>query len=165
MQNEANSLKDQWRNVIEEARMLLPGLQALFGFQTVAVFNQRFNELAALERNSHLAALSLVVVSIAMLMTPAAYHRIVEPHQVSEKALDVASVLICLSLLPLAMALALDFFVVLSLATHATAPSMAGGAVTLLLLMGLWFAFPLRERRRRFGPRRAHAQAPSGQGR
>ena len=26
----------------EEARMILPGIQALFGFQLIAVFNQRF---------------------------------------------------------------------------------------------------------------------------
>ncbi len=33
---------------IEEARMVLPGIQALFGFQLIAAFNQRFSELKAL---------------------------------------------------------------------------------------------------------------------
>ena len=27
---------------IEEARMVVPGLQALFGFQLIAIFNRRF---------------------------------------------------------------------------------------------------------------------------
>jgi hypothetical protein len=126
----------------------MPGVQALFGFQTVAVFNQRFNELSILERNSHLAALTLVVISVALLMTPAAYHRIVEPHQVSEKTLSVASLLICLSLLPLAIAIALDFFVVLSLATGQRPYSIAAGGLALMSLTALWFAFPFRERAR-----------------
>ncbi|WP_070266808.1 MULTISPECIES: DUF6328 family protein [unclassified Duganella] len=151
MLTESNSLKDQFRNVVEEARMLLPGVQALLGFQTIAVFNQRFTELAPLERNSHMVALTLVVVSVSLLMTPAAYHRIVEPHHVSEKTLAVTTLLICLSLLPLASALSLDFFVVLSLATHERALSLGVGASAFFLLIALWFAFPLRERRKRFG--------------
>ena len=30
---------------LEDARMILPGIQALFGFQLVAVFNERFAEI------------------------------------------------------------------------------------------------------------------------
>jgi Family of unknown function (DUF6328) len=41
------------REAIEEARMVLPGIQALFGFQLMAVFNQRFNELTAGEQLIH----------------------------------------------------------------------------------------------------------------
>ena len=29
-------------HLLDECRMILPGLQALFGFQLIAVFNQRF---------------------------------------------------------------------------------------------------------------------------
>ena len=36
---EQESLKDEIANLIEEARMVLPGIQALFGFQLIAVFN------------------------------------------------------------------------------------------------------------------------------
>lgn len=155
MTSEFYSLKDQFSNVIEEARMLLPGLQALFGFQTIAVFNQRFTELALIERNSHLVALTLVVISVALLMTPAAYHRIVEPHQISEKTLTVSSLLICLALLPLGIALALDFFVVMSLATNERALSVSIGCLAAVLLTVLWFAFPFRERNERLQRRSA----------
>jgi hypothetical protein len=31
--------------VVDEARMLLPGIQALFGFQLIAVFNQTFSQI------------------------------------------------------------------------------------------------------------------------
>jgi hypothetical protein len=147
--HETISLTDQLRNLIDEARMLLPGLQALFGFQTIAVFNQRFADLAAAERCGHLVALSLVVLSIALLMTPAAYHRIVEPQQVSAHMLRVASWLVCVSLLPLALALALDMYVVMALATGATGWSIGCGAGTLALLAALWFVFPFQQRRRR----------------
>lgn len=163
MAPELNSLKDQFRNVVEEARMLLPGVQALFGFQTIAVFNQRFTKLALLERNSHLVALTLVVIAVALLITPAAYHRIVEPHQVSEKTLAVSSFLICLALLPLGIALALDFFVVLSVATNERAFSVSMGCLALLLLTALWVALPFHEQHERSGPQTATDSQCEGQ--
>ena len=43
---EVESLKEQARSTREEARMVLPGIQALFGFQLIAVFNRPFFELA-----------------------------------------------------------------------------------------------------------------------
>jgi hypothetical protein len=147
MKQEANSLKDQLQNVIEEARMVLPGVQALFGFQTIAVFNQRFGELSLSCRNIHLAALALVVLAIALLMAPAAYHRIVEPHRVSQRTLNISSLLICVSLLPLALALAMDLFVVFVLGTDEPIASAAAALVAFTLLMGLWFVFPFQQRR------------------
>lgn len=38
-------LGDTVRNILEEARMILPGVQTLFGFQLIVVFNQRFEDL------------------------------------------------------------------------------------------------------------------------
>jgi hypothetical protein len=35
----AATLEEETRTIIEEARMVLPGIQALFGFQLIAVFN------------------------------------------------------------------------------------------------------------------------------
>jgi len=50
MDDEASQQKKndhEMRNIIEEARVILPGLQAVFGFQTIAVFNERFEDLPA----------------------------------------------------------------------------------------------------------------------
>ena len=66
------------REAIEEARMVLPGMQALFGFQLIAVFNERFKELTENERFIHFNATVLVTIAIALIMTPAAYHRLAE---------------------------------------------------------------------------------------
>jgi hypothetical protein len=37
------SLEEETRTVIEEARMVLPGIQAVFEFQLIAVFNNGFH--------------------------------------------------------------------------------------------------------------------------
>jgi len=44
------SLEEETRTVIEEARMVLPGIQAFFGFQLIAVFNNRFQEFTHTEQ-------------------------------------------------------------------------------------------------------------------
>src|SRR5947209_17355247 len=99
---EPASLKDQARNVLEEARMVLPGIQALFGFQLVAVFNQRFEQIPFSHQVAHLAAATLVAVSAGLVMTPAAYHRAVEPQRVSDRFVLVSTRLLLLSMLLLA---------------------------------------------------------------
>jgi hypothetical protein len=147
-QVEAESLKEQMGRVIEEARMVLPGVQALFGFQTIAVFNEPFKQLPMLVQDCHVAALGLVVIAIALVMMPAAYHRQAEPFQVSRRAIALASRCICSALAPLAAAIALDVFVVVHMVTGRAALSAGSGAAAFLLLISVWFAYPQLMRRK-----------------
>jgi len=144
---ENNSLKDQMRNVQEEARMILPGIQALFGFQMIAVFNQRFDELDPVSRYCHLAALFLVVVAIGLVMAPAAWHRLISPERVDEDLVRLSSNLICGALWPLAAAIAMDVGVVIRLAADNPYEGLAGASLTLLILVLLWFCAPLVRRK------------------
>ena len=75
------------KNLLEEVRTVLPGVQALFGFQLVAVFNQRFTDLTSMEQGLHLTALCLVALAAGLLMTPAALHRQTSPEEVSAVAI------------------------------------------------------------------------------
>ena len=148
MSPEKNSLKEQLRNILEEARTILPGIQALFGFQTVAVFNQRFDALSTVSKYSHVLALALIIVSIALVMAPAAWHRLVEPHQASEFIVAVSSRFLCVALFPLALGIALDTFVVLELVgLNGQLANALASALVLAGLLLVWFVLPLRHRR------------------
>jgi hypothetical protein len=146
---EKETLKEQMSRIVEEARMMLPGIQALFGFQTIAVFNDRFERLPIIAQDCHAAALGLVVIAIALVMLPAAYHRLAEPGQVSLHAIKISARAICYALAPLAAGLALDIALVLFMVTESGPASAAGGVAAFVLLIGLWFAFPLHARSRR----------------
>src|SRR5947207_12493010 len=62
--------------LLQECRTVLPGIQALFGFQLIAVFNSGFAQTLSIgEQRLHLVALFVVAVAAAIIMTPAAYHR------------------------------------------------------------------------------------------
>src|SRR5215831_350884 len=109
---EFESLGHEAGHAIGEARMVLPGIKALFGFQLIAVFNQRFTDLSSEQQKVHLAALVLTGISIALIMAPAAYHRQVERDRISAYFLSLTSTLLTLAMLPLAFAIALDTFIV-----------------------------------------------------
>src|SRR5258706_7870662 len=90
--NEPLSLHDATNLLLEECRTILPGIQALFGFQLIAIFNVSFDEkLGNLEQMLHLAAIVLVILAVALIMTPAAYHRQTTPMNVNTAFIKLAS--------------------------------------------------------------------------
>src|SRR5581483_1908798 len=101
--------------LLEECRMVLPGLQALFGFQLVAVFNSRFSEaLSHSEQKLHLLAVALSAVSIAFIMTPAALHRQKGPRKVTSTFIRLSTRLLLISMFPLASSICVDLYIVAS---------------------------------------------------
>lgn len=134
----------EMRHIIEEARVILPGLQAVFGFQTIAVFNERFKDLETYAQTCHLAGLGLMVIAMAMLMTPAIYYRAQHGHATS-LMVKVSRRMIRGALMPLACGMSLDMLTVISLATNKLAPSIAASVLTFLLLLSLWYLLPRRD--------------------
>ena len=137
------SIKDALQQTLEEARMVMPGVQALFGFQLIAVFNERFARvLSEREQSMHLAAIVLVTIAIALVMTPAAYHRQVEPRRATDAFVVLASRLVSSAMLPLAAGLAIDVHLIAHVITGRAALAASIGVVVFALFVALWFAFP-----------------------
>jgi hypothetical protein len=134
-------------HLLEECRMVLPGVQALFGFQLVAVFNQRFGQLPFSDQVLHLAAVALVAISAALVMTPAAFHREVEPHSVSERMLAISTWLLLASMGCLALGIAADFFIIAFLIFEDRVLPAAVAVLLFTALVLLWFVFPFWHRR------------------
>ena len=127
--------------MLEECRIVLPGIQVLFGFQLIAVFSDRFARvLSPAEQRLHLLAIALVAVAIALIMAPAAYHRQTEPERVSERFVRVSSRLLLASMPPLALAVCLDFHLVARIIVGAAAAWLA--SALLLVFVLLWFVLP-----------------------
>lgn len=142
-----DNIDEVMRKIIEEARVILPGVQALFGFQTIAVFNDRFVELPSYAKTCHLIGLGMVVVTIAMVMTPAVYYRACGGNATASM-MGVATSLIRAALWPLSLGLSLDMFTVIYVATTSVRVSIAAAIGTFVLLAGFWFTLPARGRQR-----------------
>jgi hypothetical protein len=134
------------QNAIEEARMVLPGIQALFGFQLIAVFNQRFSQIPAGQQLLHYCALLLVGAAIGLIMAPAAYHRIAEQHSVSRFFIQLASFMIAVSMLPLLTALCFEIYILGHLVLDNDQASFWIAVAMAAFLAALWYVMPFTAR-------------------
>ncbi len=62
--------------LLQELRVILPGVQVLFAFLLVVPFNQRFAEVTAFQRDLYLATLLCAAAASACLIAPSIQHRI-----------------------------------------------------------------------------------------
>jgi hypothetical protein len=147
-QEEQVKLSEAASFLLEECRMVLPGIQAIFGFQLVAVFNQRFPDLEEYEQALHFIAMTLNAVAIAMVMCPAAYHRMRMPFRVTRQFIRNSSRLLMGSMIPLGLGLAADYYIIARLVFEDTPHGwLALAAIVLFGVLSLfWFVFP-RSRR------------------
>jgi hypothetical protein len=136
-------LEEAVKYALDEARMILPGIQALFGFQLVAVFNERFAEIfGTWGQWLHLAALVLVALACALAMTPAAFHRQNDHGKVSRELLDISSIFIGAAMVPLMAAISIDVGLVTYVVSESAPVSVALGVVCAIVFAGLWIVFP-----------------------
>ena len=123
--------------------MVLPGIQALFGFQLIAVFNQSFSsKLSSTGQRVHLLALGLVAIAVGLVMTPAAIHRHIGPLRVTQKFVEVSTRLLWWSMLPLLFGICLDFFLIAFLILNSLALAIVLSVCLLIFFIYLWFIFP-----------------------
>ncbi len=142
-QAEELKLGDAVTALLEECRMILPGIQALFGFQLVAVYNGSFSQkLTPMEQQVHLLALALVALSGAIVMAPAAYHRQTEPRHASEGFILLAGRLLLAAMVPLALGIGLDFYLIARVILQDTVTSLVLAVLLVLFFGGMWFVLP-----------------------
>ena len=142
-------LETRIEQVLIEARMVLPGVQALLGFQLASMLVEGFDKLPPTSKYVHLASLGCIALAAILLMTPPAYHRIVEEGEDSEHFFRLASRLVLVAMVPLALGIAGDFYVVAAKVTASPPLALAMAAVALAVFNGLWFGFTLYRRRQR----------------
>lgn len=137
------SLNDAATHVLEECRTVVPGMQALFGFQLIAVFSVAFGQqLSRAERLLHLAAIVLVTIAIVLVMAPAALHRQAEPMAVSRRFITISSRLLMASMVPLAVGICVDVYIVARIIVGA--PPIAGALAGALFIVFVifWLLLP-----------------------
>lgn len=136
------SLDKRVEHIEEEARMILPGIQALFGFQLIAVFNQRFTDLSHTAQLTHFVALLCSAFAVLLVLTPAAYHRQAEPSSISERLCRIGTKCLTLAFAPLSVAIAGDIGVIGELLEFSPMLSVGIAVAVFLALVGAWFVFP-----------------------
>ena len=95
-------LATQVEQLLTEARLIIPGAQALLGFQLTVTLMRTFEQLPVQAKLVHAAALVCVAVAVILLMAPASLHRIGFAGQDDPAFVTIASGLVIAAPAPLA---------------------------------------------------------------
>jgi len=125
---------------------VLPGAQALLGFQFLVFLTEEFEKLPGPLKLVHLGSLACVTLSTILLMAPASYHRIVELGEDTAHMHTVASVLVLAATIPLGLGVAGDFLVAIYEVRGDGGAALVWSAVLLAVTYLLWFGVPLAVR-------------------
>jgi hypothetical protein len=142
-ETETLSLAEATTHLLEECRMVLPGVQALFGFQLIAVFNMGFSEkLSHGEQIVHLIALALVAIAGALIMSPASYHRQTSPRSVSAHFIQLGGRLLVTAMVPLMLGIGLDFYLIARVVLGSSGVAAAATSGLVFFFVSCWFGLP-----------------------
>jgi hypothetical protein len=147
MQQEKTPLQTKIEQMLTEARVILPGAQALLGFQFIVMMTRAFDQLPPAAKVVHLVALASLTLAIILLICPAAIHRIAFGGADDPRLHSAGSLLITIALLPLAVGISCDLWVALIILFGEVLVALAGAVAAFALLGVLWFLLPLYLRR------------------
>jgi uncharacterized protein DUF6328 len=147
MQDQEQSLEVRIEQALTELRVVLPGAQALFGFQFAAVLTESFARLPVALKGVHQASLGVVAAAVVMLIAPAAYHRIAAAGNAEEGVLRYAVRLMLSAEGLLALGLVGDAYVTMRMIFETEIVAACVAVVALMAFATLLYAVPLIARR------------------
>jgi hypothetical protein len=148
MQDKEQSLEVRIEQALTELRVVLPGAQALFGFQFAAVLTESFAHLPAALKDVHLGSLSVVAAAVIMLIAPAAYHRIAAAGNAEEGVLRYAVRLMLPAQGLLALGLVGDAYITMRMIFEPPIVAISVAIIALMMFATLLYAVPLVARGR-----------------
>src|SRR5207249_3373446 len=99
------------------------------------------------EQHLHLLAIGLVALAVAIIMTPAAYHRQTGSHEITARFIRLSTRLLLWSMLPLATAICVDFYLIARVTLGGALTPVFAGAL-FAVFISLWFGLPRISARR-----------------
>ncbi|UOZ06900.1 DUF6328 family protein [Amycolatopsis sp. WQ 127309] len=143
--NYQQRLHRNYAELLQEVRVAQTGIQLLLGFLFAMAFTNRFDTIDSLQRSLYVTSLVLCAAASALMIAPAAFHRVVFRRRLRPTLVKVSNrfVLAGLTLLMAALssALLLTLDVVLG---FSRAFWITIGVTTWFCL--LWYVFPLYSR-------------------
>jgi high-affinity Fe2+/Pb2+ permease len=147
-ESKAERLDRELLELLNELRVLLPGVQVLFAFLLTAPFSQRFAQLAPALQEAYFGAVLFAAAATLFLVAPSVHHRVQWRDRDKERLLKTANVLTIIGTICLAVAIVLALWVV-SRVLHSSGPAFLVAAGALVAFAWIWFVLPLFRHLRR----------------
>ncbi|MFC0112791.1 DUF6328 family protein [Kibdelosporangium aridum] len=138
-------LDRNYGEILQELRVAQTGVQLLLAFLLTVAFTPRFASFTDFQRDIYVASLVLGAAANALLIAPAAFHRVVFRQRLKEQLVRYSNrfALCGLGLLMLALTSALLLILTVVLGMHAGS-WLAGGALAWFVFF--WYVLPLWHR-------------------
>jgi predicted membrane channel-forming protein YqfA (hemolysin III family) len=131
--------------LLNELRVLLPGVQVLFAFLLTVPFTNRFSSITNEQRQVFFATFLCTTAATALLIAPSAYHRLRWRQHDKEQMLATANRLSIGGMVFLTLALVGASYLVADLLFHATAAVLVTATVAGFFAW-FWWGLPLLRR-------------------
>jgi hypothetical protein len=128
--------------LLQELRVMIPGVQVLLAFLLTAPFQQRFAQLQGSLRNAFFASIACATLATACLIAPSAHHRLRWRAGEKESLLRIGNQLAIVGTVFLAVAIVLAVYVVTNV-LFTTDLALWTGLGFLVVFAGLWYVLPL----------------------
>ena len=133
--------------LLNELRVVLPGVQVLFAFLLTVPFSQRFQQLNQSERGVYFAALLLAATSSAFLIAPSSYARLTWRHASKARLLKIANPLAIWGTVFLAAGVGCAVYLIGDVLYHSPWAGISAGGVMFVVVV-LWYVVPIYDRLR-----------------
>ena len=162
-ESEGARLDRELSELLQELRVILPGVQVLLAFLLTAPFQQRFAQVGHQIQKVYFAAVCCAVLAVVLLLAPSAHHRMRFREHDKERLVRLANRLTLVGTVFLAAAIVLALYVVTRVLFHAGAAAAVAVAAA-ALFGGVWYVLPLlgRPGGRAGAPGRGAAQPSRG---
>lgn len=130
-------------HMLTQARVMIPGAQALLGFQLVIPFTEKFDSLPATFKIMHIGALAFLALTVVCLMAPAAIHRIVYQGEDNEEVHAIGNALILAASISLVLGISIEMHVVVATIARSAVVGGLAALACFALLVTLWHIAPL----------------------
>jgi Family of unknown function (DUF6328) len=141
-ESKGERLDRELMELLQELRVVLPGVQVLLAFLLTAPFQQRFAQLPGTQRTAFFASIACATVATALLIAPSAHHRLRWREGEKERLLPIANREAIWGTVFLAAAIVLALYVVTNV-LFATWIAVATAVAAVAVFAFLWYALPL----------------------
>ena len=131
--------------LLNELRVALPGVQFLFAFLLIVPFQQKVDQLTDLQRDVYFVALASAALATALLIAPAAQHRVLFRQQHKEGLLRRSNRSALAGLVALGLAICAALLLVVDVLFSLTLAWLTAGALAAVLVWW-WIAVPYWQR-------------------
>ena len=161
-ESKAARLDRELMELLQELRVILPGVQVLLAFLLTAPFQQRFAQLPASQRNVFFGSIAAATLATVLLIAPSAHHRLRWRHGEKERLLRIGNQMALWGTVFLAVAVVLALYVVTNV-LFTSEMALATAIVAVLLFAGVWYVLPMVGRPSGGETSEDQADSPDGQ--